>query len=234
MSKENILTLENVHKEYMQGKTCIEVLKNVNLAVNAGEMVAIVGNSGCGKSTLLHIAGLLDAPKEGKVKICNIDCSDKDVKKNTLRLNNIGFVYQYHHLLKDFSARENVAMPKIISGASYASSLKEADVLLIKLGLENRLYNLPGELSGGEQQRVAIARCLINSPKIILADEPTGNLDPVTSEEVFKLFVEHASSNGAAIIMVTHNHALANRMHKAYELKFGLLQPIILDNLTKI
>ena len=158
MSKENILILENVHKEYTQGKIRVEVLKNVNLTVNAGEMVAIVGNSGCGKSTLLHIAGLLDAPVSGKVKICNIDCSDKNLEKNTLRLDNIGFVYQYHHLLKDFSARENVAMPKIISGASYAFSVKEADTLLIKLGLKDRLYNLPGELSGGEQQRVAIDR----------------------------------------------------------------------------
>lgn len=233
MSKDTILVLENIHKEYIQGKTRIEILNNVSLTVNAGEMIAIVGNSGCGKSTLLHIAGLLDQPSRGKVKICGIDCNNSLEKNKDLRLNYIGFVYQYHHLLKDFTARENVAMPKIIAGKDYTNSLKDADEILIKLGLGDRLYNLPGELSGGEQQRVAVARCLINKPKIVLADEPTGNLDPSTAEDVFKLFVELASSQGTAVIMVTHNHVLASRMHKAYELKYGLLQPIILDNLTK-
>ena len=235
MSKEeNVLVLKKIHKEYEQGKTRIEVLKNIDLTVKVGEMVAIVGSSGCGKSTLLHIAGLLDHPASGSIEICNISCdNNRDLRNNELRLNYIGFIYQYHHLLKDFSARENVAMPKIIAGADYVKAINEADEQLVQLGLRDRLHNLPGELSGGEQQRVAIARCLVNRPKIILADEPTGNLDPATAEEIFKLFVDLASMQGTAVVMVTHNHSLASKMHKVYELKYGLLQPLVLDSLVK-
>ena len=234
MSKENVLVLENICKEYDQAKTRIEILKNIDLTVKAGEMIAIVGSSGSGKSTLLHIAGLLDQPESGNIRICNVNCNgNKTSRNNELRLNYIGFIYQYHHLLKDFSARENVAMPKIIAGANRSRALEEADSQLIKLGLESRLNNLPGELSGGEQQRVAIARCLINKPKIILADEPTGNLDPSTAENIFKLFIDLASEQGTAVVMVTHNHELANRMHKVYELKYGLLQPLVLDSSVK-
>jgi len=226
---ENILVLSNIHKEYRQGKINLEVLQDINLTVKAGELIAIVGNSGCGKSTLLHIAGLLDNPDKGEVRVCDINYSSNNSNNNYIRLNYIGFVYQYHHLLSDFSARENVAMPKIIAGGNYLKALSEADELLLKLGLKERRHNLPGELSGGEQQRVAIARSLINNPKVILADEPTGNLDPHTAEEVFKLFIDLAAGQDTAVVMVTHNHGVIKRMHKAYELKYGLLQPLMLD-----
>ena len=139
-----------------------------------------------------------------------------------IRLENLGFIYQHHHLLGDFTAQENAAMPLLIAGIEKDQALQRAEDLLATLGLGERLYNLPGELSGGEQQRVAIARALINNPKLILADEPTGNLDPNTAEEVFELFIDRAENSGAAIIMVTHNMSLAKRMHKAYKLDYNL------------
>lgn len=220
MSKEIILSLQNICKDYYQGRSIIEVLKNVNLDVYSGEMVAVVGSSGCGKSTLLHIAGLLDAPDSGSVHIADIsDAEIKDLNNsNNIRLKYMGFIYQYHHLLRDFNAQLNVAMPLLINGVNKAESMDRAEELLNDLGLGKRLCNLPGELSGGEQQRVAIARALVNNPKIILADEPTGNLDPTTADEVFNLLLERAEKHNTAIIMVTHNHDLASRMHRKYKL----------------
>ncbi len=220
MSDQAILTLKNICKDYTQGRSVIEVLKNINLTVHAGEMVAIVGASGSGKSTLLHIAGLLDAADSGQVSIAGIE----DVKTNNLkhankiRLENMGFIYQHHHLLRDFTAQENAAMPLLIKGIKKSDAMDMAAELLEDLGIGKRLFNVPGELSGGEQQRVAIARALINKPKIILADEPTGNLDPHTAEEVFVMFQEHAEKHGAAIVMVSHNLKLAAKMHKVYKL----------------
>ncbi|MCC8416988.1 MAG: ABC transporter ATP-binding protein [Rickettsia endosymbiont of Bryobia graminum] len=214
-----ILKLQNISKQYKQGKAIIEVLNNVNLTVKQGELVAIIGASGSGKSTLLHIAGLLDVPDSGLVEIVSNKSSNKDL----LRLHNIGFVYQQHHLLKDFTALENIAMPRLISGADYKLALEDARQLLSELGLEGKINNLPGELSGGEQQRVAVARAMINNPKVILADEPTGNLDPNTAEEVFNLFLKTASVKNTAMIIVTHNHEIAKRMHNVYELKNGIL-----------
>ena len=199
--KQVILELKNINKDYRQGRSTIEVLKNINLQIVKNQMVAIVGASGSGKSTLLHIAGLLDSPDAGSVYIENIPahklCNLKYASQ--IRLENLGFIYQYHHLLGDFTAQENAAMPLLISGVEKKQALERSEDLLRKLGLGGRLYNFPGELSGGEQQRVAIARALINNPKLILADEPTGNLDPNTAEEVFELFLDRAENSGAAI-----------------------------------
>ena len=222
MSKERevILSLRGICKDYIQGRSVVEVLKNLNLDILAGEMVAVVGASGRGKSTLLHIAGLLDYADKGSVHITGIpDSLISDLKNsNNIRLNNMGFIYQYHHLLSDFTAQENTAMPLLIQAINKKEAMDRAETMLNSLGLGKRLCNLPGELSGGEQQRVAIARALINNPKIILADEPTGNLDYNTSNDVFAMLLERAEKNRAAIIMVSHNMSLANKMHRIYEL----------------
>ncbi len=216
MSKEIILSLQNICKDYKQGRSVIEVLKNISLDVHSGEMVAVIGASGCGKSTLLHIAGLLDKADSGSVHIAGFTDSETQnlSNSNKIRLEIMGFIYQYHHLLRDFNAQLNVAMPLFISGNNKHESMDKAEELLNELGLGKRLYNLPGELSGGEQQRVAIARALINNPKIILADEPTGNLDPSSANDVFSLLLERAEKCNTAIIMVTHNHNLADKMHR--------------------
>jgi len=223
MNKE-VLKLQNLCKKYKQGNSVVEVLIDVNLTVTQGELVAIIGSSGSGKSTLLHIAGLLDVADTGTVEIAGKIYSPK--LSHIVRLKNIGFIYQQHHLLKDFTALENVAMPKLIAGSNYKLALNEAKELLSELGLASKVNNMPGELSGGEQQRVAIARSLINNPKVILADEPTGNLDTNTADEVFKLFLKTAHQKNTSIIMVTHNNEMAYKMDKIYELKYGVLAKI--------
>lgn len=224
MSKA-ILTLRGISKDYKQGRSIIEVLKNVNLTVSRKEMVAIVGASGSGKSTLLHIAGLLDSADSGEIFIDGVpDSKITNLRHaNQIRLENMGFIYQYHHLLKDFTAQENAAMPLLINNISKKEAMEKSESILEELGLGKRLYNVPGELSGGEQQRVAVARALINNPKIILADEPTGNLDPHTADEVFAMFLERAEKENTAIIMVSHNLELASKMHKTYKLDEGSL-----------
>lgn len=224
MSKA-ILALKGISKDYKQGRSIIEVLKNVDLTVNQKEMVAIVGASGSGKSTLLHIAGLLDSADSGDIFIDNVpDSKIANLRyANQIRLDNMGFIYQYHHLLKDFTAQENAAMPLLINNIPKKEAIERAASILEELGLGKRLYNVPGELSGGEQQRVAVARALINNPKIILADEPTGNLDPHTADEVFAMFLERAEKENTAIIMVSHNLELASKMHKTYKLDEGSL-----------
>ncbi len=226
MNNQAIINLQNISKKYIQGNIAIEVLKDINLAIFPGQMIAIVGASGSGKSTLLHIAGLLDTASKGAVEynFLNVNEERARMPAHLMRLRYIGFIYQSHNLLKDFSARENVAMPMLIAGGDYNQALSKADELLDMLLLKPRKHNMPGELSGGEQQRVAIARSLINQPKLILADEPTGNLDPSSAEEVFALFLKLASSRQVAVVMVTHNHNLAQRMHKVYELKSGQLE----------
>ncbi|MDC0864778.1 ABC transporter ATP-binding protein [Rickettsiaceae bacterium] len=224
MNKKPILELKNISKDYKQGRSLVEVLDDINLEVYAGQMVAIIGASGSGKSTLLHIAGLLDLPDSGdiiidrvpKEKISNLRYAHE------IRLKDMGFIYQHHHLLKDFTAQENAAMPLIIAGIKKHEAMDRSADMLEKLGLGKRLYNVSGELSGGEQQRVAIARALINNPKIILADEPTGNLDPHTALEVFDMLLESAEKFGAAVVMVSHNLDLASRMHAIYKLESGL------------
>lgn len=204
-----VLELKNICKSYRQGNISSHVLDDFSLKINRGEIVAIVGASGSGKSTLLHIAGLLDKADSGDVIIENQIIGNDDNIRTKLRLEFIGFIYQYHHLLKDFTARENVAMPKLIAGKDYDSALEEADQILSALGLSNRTFNMPGELSGGQQQRVAIARSMINNPKIILADEPTGNLDNETAKNVMDMFIETTKKRNIAIVMVTHNNEVA-------------------------
>lgn len=213
---EIVLSLQNICKDYRQGPTTISVLHDVNLDLCTGEMMGIVGASGSGKSSLLHIAGLLDEPSSGTIKIMGHSSNTKN--SNLIRLHNIGFVYQYHHLQRDFTAIENVAMPLLIAGIERYAAQDKAKELLIRLGLEKRLYNFPSMLSGGEQQRVAIARALINTPKILLADEPTGNLDPVTANEVFSLLLEQVKDFNIAVLMVTHNMELASRMDRIHKL----------------
>jgi lipoprotein-releasing system ATP-binding protein len=228
MSKA-ILTLKGISKDYKQGRSIIEVLKNVNLTVNQKEMVAIVGASGSGKSTLLHIAGLLEAADSGEIFIDTVeDARIKNLRySNQVRLENMGFIYQYHHLLTDFTAQENAAMPLLINNISKKEAMERSAAILEELGLGKRLYNVPGELSGGEQQRVAVARSLINNPKIILADEPTGNLDPHTADEVFAIFLKRVEKENTAIIMVTHNLELAAKMNKIYKLSEGSLRLVL-------
>ena len=215
----NVLILKKISKQYNQGKAIIRVLNDLDLTVSEGELIAIIGSSGSGKSTLLHIAGLLDKPTKGQVII-----PGSERKKNHfIRLHYLGFIYQQHHLLKDFTALENVIMPRFISGTNQKEAINDAVKILDNLGLSKKLYNMPGELSGGEQQRVAIARSLVNKPKIILADEPTGNLDPKTTNEVFNLFLKVAREQNTAVIMVTHNYELAHKMDKLYKIRHGLL-----------
>jgi lipoprotein-releasing system ATP-binding protein len=226
MNDNPLLKLKNISKNYKQGRSIIEVLKNISLEVYAGQTIAIVGASGSGKSTLLHIAGLLDAPDSGNIEIAGVP-SDKIINLRyayQIRLEYMGFIYQHHHLLRDFTAQENAAMPLFIQGIRKSEAMDRAADLLEQLGLGKRLYNVPGELSGGEQQRVAVARALINNPKIILADEPTGNLDPHTAEEVFAMFLERAEKFGTAIIMVSHNLELAAKMQKTFKLDYSLVE----------
>lgn len=231
----NVLELKNVIKNYRQGKQNLEVLSGVNLEIESGEIVALVGQSGSGKSTLLQIAGLLDHPTSGKVIIDGNDTKKaNDDLRTILRRDYIGFVYQYHNLLGDFSAIENVMLPMMIKGENKKDAMDRASFLLEKLHLTHRLKHRPAELSGGEQQRVAIARALANSPKLLLADEPTGNLDPNTSEEVFEMLINIIKETGLSALIATHNMDLANRMNRAYKLKNGILQQINEPILTKV
>ena len=226
MNKELVLSLKGIYKDYHQGRSVIEVLKDIDLEVYSGQMIAIVGASGSGKSTLLHIAGLLDSPGQGSVHIAGVSDTLVSNLKNAgrIRLDNLGFVYQYHHLLRDFTAQENAAMPLLIKGVNKNEAMERSEEILRDLGLGKRLWNVPGELSGGEQQRVAIARALIGDPRIILADEPTGNLDPNTADEVFNMLLERAQKHKAAIIMVSHNMNLAAKKHKTYKLDYSLTE----------
>jgi len=212
-----MLELKDICKSYQQSVISTDVLKDFSLKVKAGEIIAIVGSSGSGKSTLLHIAGLLDKADSGEIIIDGQAVTNDDKMRTKLRLESLGFIYQYHHLLKDFSARENVAMPRLIAGSNYEAALDDADEILKSLDLGNRTFHMPGELSGGQQQRVAIARALINNPKVILADEPTGNLDHETAKNVLELLVKRVREKNIACIIVTHNQdvaALADRVIK--------------------
>lgn len=226
MNDRFVLTLKNISKDYKQGRSTVEVLKNINLQVSRGQTIAIVGASGSGKSTLLHIAGLLDSADSGTTIIDGLSFSKISNFRHTnqIRLKYMGFIYQHHHLLRDFTAQENAAMPLLIKGTKKSEAMDKSAELLDQLGLGKRLCNVSGELSGGEQQRVAVARALINNPKIILADEPTGNLDPHTAEEVFAMFLERAEKFGTAIIMVSHNLELAAKMQKTYKLDYDLVE----------
>lgn len=219
-----VLELKQVFKSYRQGKNALEVLKGVDLVIKPAEITALVGPSGSGKSTLLQIAGLLDKQTSGQVLINgeNTGKAGDDVR-TSLRRDYIGFVYQYHNLLGDFSALENVMLPMLIAGKKKADAEEKAAFLLSKLKLSHRLKHRPAELSGGEQQRVAIARALANSPKLLLADEPTGNLDPNTAEDVFDALLEVIKETGLAALIATHNMELAARMNRQLKLENGVL-----------
>lgn len=219
-----LFRLHRITRAYPQGRGVLPVLKGVDLEIAAGEMVALVGPSGAGKSTLLHVAGLLERPDGGEVECAGRPCGPlSDDQRTALRRQWMGFVYQYHHLLPEFSALENVILPQMIRGQGRAAARERAGRLLADLGLGDRLQHRPGQLSGGEQQRVAIARALANQPQILLADEPTGNLDPRTAQDVFDLLLTLARAAGLAALVATHNPGLAQQMDRRVELRDGAL-----------
>ncbi len=218
------LRLEGVARSYTQGQITLDVFKNISLAIMPGELVALVGPSGAGKSSLLHMAGLLEQPSGGEIVIGGASAAQlPDAERTRLRRDRIGFVYQAHHLLPEFSALENVIMPQLIAGKSYKVAEIEARRLLELMGLTNRVQHRPSQLSGGEQQRVAIARAIANHPRLLLADEPTGNLDPRTAAGVFDALVTLVRHEGLAALIATHNLELAARMDRALILHEGKL-----------
>ncbi len=219
-----VLRLERLERGYTQGNRRIDVLKGASAAFFPGETVALLGPSGAGKSTLLQISGLLERPDRGVVLINGVDCGKLSDKEQTrVRRMEIGFVYQFHHLLPEFSALENVVLPQLILGLTRSQAETRARELLKILGLEERWDHRPAELSGGEQQRVAIARAVANGPKLLLADEPTGNLDPPTAERVFEELLKLVRQSGVAAVVATHNLDLAARMDRILRLADGLL-----------
>jgi lipoprotein-releasing system ATP-binding protein len=219
-----VLRLENVTRRFAEGEGQLEVFSGLNMTLNAGEIVALVGPSGAGKSSLLHMAGLLEAPTSGEIHVEGVAASKlPDAERTRIRRQTIGFVYQAHHLLPEFDALENVILPQMIAGKTKTEASAEAERILTILGLGQRLTHRPSQLSGGEQQRVAIARALANRPKILLADEPTGNLDPRTSGGVFDSLIAITRSQGLAALIATHNFDLAARMDRALLLHQGKL-----------
>jgi len=219
-----VLEIKGLRQTFHQGESPLEVLRGADLQVNGGEIVALVGPSGSGKSTLLQIAGLLEKAQEGEVSIHGTAVNDlKDDVRTQIRRKDLGFVYQYHHLLAEFSARENIVLPQMISGVSKSQAGKKADELLDAMGLSDRTTHRPARLSGGEQQRVAIARALANDPTLLLADEPTGNLDPATADHVFSLLVDLVKKSGVAALIATHNPDLAAKMDRTVRLEEGRL-----------
>jgi lipoprotein-releasing system ATP-binding protein len=220
--KDIILEGVDIHKSFPTGAGTLHVLKGVDIGVKKGEIVAVVGASGVGKSTLLHILGALDRPTKGKVKLNSTDIfSLSDKKLAHFRNKTIGFVFQFHHLLPEFSALENVMMPKLIAGEEENSIKKKAKELLSEVGLLDRAHHKPGELSGGEQQRVAVARALINNPQVVIADEPSGNLDKATGEELHNLISLLNRKKEQTFIIATHNQLLAQRAHRIITLIEG-------------
>jgi lipoprotein-releasing system ATP-binding protein len=219
-----VLQLRNLRRIFKQGDREIHVLKGANADLLTGQAVALVGPSGAGKSTLLHIAGLLETPDAGKVYVNGRDCSQlTDNERTRVRRVEMGFVYQFHQLLPEFSALENVVMPQLIRGVRREAAEVRAKELLSLLGLGHRLDHRPAQLSGGEQQRTAIARALANAPRILLADEPTGNLDPATSALVFRELLDLIQHTGVAALIATHNLELARSMHRVWRLENGIL-----------
>lgn len=226
-----VIELKNVYRSFKQGNQTLQVLRGVNLDVEKGEIVALVGQSGSGKSTLLQLAGLLEKPTKGDIYIEGQKCSVlSDGLRTSLRRDCLGFVYQYHNLLGDFDALENVMIPQLIAGKKEREAREVAKWLLKKMGLEKRLKHRPAEMSGGEQQRVAIARALANAPKLLLADEPTGNLDPKTSEIVFNELLSIVKETGLSALIATHNFDLADRMDRKVRLEEGKLIDLRAEN----
>ena len=220
-----VLEAINLCKTYTEGGGGhLDVLKNINLTIRAGEKVAIVGASGSGKSTLLHLLGGLDEPTSGQVIVNEKDIARlKEGERCRLRNHNLGFIYQFHHLLPEFTAQENVAMPALVRGTRPSQALNMADILLEKVGMTRRLKHKPSELSGGERQRAAIARAMINEPRCICADEPTGNLDKATAEQVIQVMLRLNREYGTSLIVVTHDMVLAEQMDSIYTIENGKL-----------
>jgi lipoprotein-releasing system ATP-binding protein len=222
---EPVLSIRGLERAYDTAAGPLPVLRGVDIDVKPGEIVGLIGPSGSGKSSLLHAAGLLEHPNAGRITVLGRDCSNLSERVRTrVRLATIGFVYQFHHLLPEFSALDNVALPQMIAGRSRRAARDRAKQLLGALGLAERVRHQPAQLSGGEQQRVAIARALANSPRLLLADEPTGNLDPKTSAAVFEALYELARGQKVAALIATHNLELARHMDRVYALKDGRLE----------
>jgi len=224
----DVLTLKGISKAYNLGEpTEVAVLSNASITIKTGEVIGLIAPSGAGKSTLLHIAGLLDKADSGTVTISGQDQTGKSDRRRTrTRRQDVGFIYQFHHLLQEFTAEENVMLPQLANGVPKVLAQTRAQMLLDKIGLQNRLTHRPSELSGGEQQRVAFCRALANEPKLLLADEPTGNLDPSTSDTVFDALMELVRSTGLSALIATHNLELAKRMDRVVRLENGMLVDI--------
>ncbi len=224
MNDTAVLTACDLHCSYGKGETVINVIRGVSLSVNRGEVVAVTGPSGSGKSTLLHALGLLERPESGRVTVCGLDGWELGSGKRAwVRNRSIGFVFQFHHLLEEFTLLENTAMPCLISGMNRTDSMKRAADLLDRVGLSHRVSHFPSRVSGGERQRAALARALVMEPDIVLADEPTGNLDGATSREVEKLIMELASEGRRSFLMATHSMELASAVHRQLFLESGVL-----------
>ncbi|MBN2971885.1 ABC transporter ATP-binding protein [Roseomonas aeriglobus] len=220
-----VLETIDLRRSFTQGEVTIEVLRGVNLRVGQGEIVALLGPSGSGKSTLLQAVGLLEGGFDGSIRILGTEAAKLDSAGRTeMRRDRLGFVYQFHHLLPDFSAQENVVLPQLIHGAPRTEAEARAETLLSALGLAKRLGHRPSQLSGGEQQRVAVARALSNKPALVLADEPTGNLDEATADVVFAEFLRLVRDQGSASLVATHNERLAGRMDRVVRLHEGVLE----------
>ncbi len=221
---EPVVRLTNLTRSFEQGGVTIEVLRGVNMTINKGEIVALLGPSGSGKSTMLQAVGLLEGGFGGTIEIAGVDASRlASGDRTALRRNHLGFVYQFHHLLPDFNAEENVILPQLVAGTDRTAATERARDLLGSLGLSQRLDHRPSQLSGGEQQRVAVARALANKPQLVLADEPTGNLDEATADKVLAQFLELVRGQGSAALVATHNERLARKMDRIVRLHEGVV-----------
>ena len=217
-----VVYLHDIKRQYTQGETTLTILNGAKLALWAGQSVALVGPSGSGKSTLLHVAGLLESPDDGEVYVAGVPTSQlSDIDRTQIRRSDIGFVYQSHRLLPEFTALENVMLPQMIRGLKRSETIKRSTEILAYLGLGDRITHRPAELSGGEQQRVAIARAVANAPRVLFADEPTGNLDPNTADHVFKALMQLVKATRVAMLIATHNMDLAGRMDRRVSLVDG-------------
>ncbi|MEL6966452.1 MAG: ABC transporter ATP-binding protein [Pseudomonadota bacterium] len=226
-----VFVMKGVERTYGSGGSALTVLKDADFSIQPGELVALVAPSGAGKSTLLHLAGLLEMPTAGSISLCGTECGHlNDHARTRMRRLDIGFIYQFHHLLPELSALENITLPQLIAGIKKTAAQAHAKALLDELGLSARADHRPGQLSGGEQQRVAIARAVANKPKLLLADEPTGNLDPATSDVVFAALMDLVRATNLAALIATHNHALAARMDRIVTIKDGKIVSAAVDS----